>query len=221
MKNRDYREFAAGEIYHLYNRGNGKMDIFRNARDYEQFLLRLFVLLGASREDVDGDKLTDAKLRLRLAYFGKGTFELICYCCMPNHFHLALRQCAETPLSELILKLCTSYSMYLNRKYEHSGHVFQGRFMAVRIENDRQLKHLSAYIHLNPRVARLVNQAESWPHSSYSEYLGITDTHRCEKSVVLDQFRSHKAYEAFVEDSFEDIDARKMLRTQIEGLSFD
>lgn len=49
MGNRDYKEFAADEYYHIYNRGNDKMDIFRNTQDYLNFLERLCVLLGMPR----------------------------------------------------------------------------------------------------------------------------------------------------------------------------
>jgi len=41
MNNRDYKEFAKGEIYHIYNRGVGKMNIFKDEEDFKVFLFRL------------------------------------------------------------------------------------------------------------------------------------------------------------------------------------
>ena len=212
MNNRDYKEFAAGEIYHLYNRGNGKMDIFRDHQDYVNFLLRLSVLLGKPRGALAiGSDGATARLRLRLDYFDAGMFELVCYCAMPNHFHLLVQQCGDTPISTLMHKLATSYSMYFNAKYEHVGHLFQSRFRAVRVDDDRYLKHISAYIHLNPETAGLVKKAERWKYGSYPDYLGEREDAVCDKTKVLEQFKSVSAYRRYVEESAESIRLRKSL----------
>lgn len=212
MGNRDYKEFAADEYYHVYNRGNGKMDIFRDAQDYKNFLHRLCVLLGLPRGalGIESEIIT-TKLRLRLNSFDSGSFSLICYCIMPNHFHLLIRQNGDIPISKLILRLATSYSMYFNAKYGHVGHVFQDRFKAVRVANDKYLKHLSAYIHLNPKVAGLVTKIFDWKYSSYPDYIGIREDTTCDMRIVLEQFSSQNAYRKFVGKSFEDIKLRKKI----------
>ena len=225
---RDYKEFSTGEHYHLYNRGNDKMDIFRDAQDYSVFLQRLSMALGketqpaTSRAPLDqlcqGAPLTATapeRSRVRVTPFESGTFSLICYCLMPNHFHLLLRQEKDTPLSALLLKVLTSYSMYFNRKYQHVGHVFQDRFRAVHIGSDTQLKHISAYIHLNPKVATFVRDAAKWKYSSYPEYLTQDEREMCDKTIVLEQFRNARDYERFVQDSFEDIRERKNVAREL------
>ena len=214
MGNRDYKQFAAGECYHVFNRGNGKMDIFRDAQDYLNFLHRLFVLLGLPRGALGigiGSELMTAKLRLRLDSFDAGTFSLICYCLMPNHFHLLIGQNGDIPISKLILRLATSYSMYFNAKYAHVGHVFQDRFKAAHISHDTYLRHLSAYIHLNPKVAGLVKTTSDWEYSSYPSYIGKREDAVCDKNLILDQFTSLSAYGRFVENSFDDIKLRKQI----------
>ncbi|MDO8593515.1 MAG: transposase [bacterium] len=216
MGNRDYKEFAADECYHIYNRGNGKMDIFRNTQDYLNFLQRLFVLLEMPRGALGiGSEVSTSKLRLRLNSFDAGTFSLMCFCIMPNHFHLIIRQNGDIPISKLILRLATSYSMYFNSKYTHVGHVFQDRFKAVHIENDRYLRHLSAYIHLNPKVAGLVKATVDWRYSSYPEYICTREDAVCKKDVILDQFSSSKDYQRFVENNFDDIKLRERVASMI------
>ena len=212
MGYRDYKEFATGEYYHVFNRGNDKMDIFRDPQDYLHFLHRLCVLLGMPRGALGiGSELTDAKLRLRLDSFDAGTFSLVCYCIMPNHFHLLLGQNGDIPISKLILRLATSYSMYFNAKYAHVGHVFQDRFKAAHIANDKYLRHLSAYIHLNPKVAGLVKTTSDWKYSSYPDYIDKREDAVCDKSLILEQFTSMSAYQKFVEGSFNDIKLRKKI----------
>ena len=212
MSNRDYKQFAADECYHVFNRGNGKMDIFRDAQDYLNFLHRLCVLLELPRGALGmGSELAAAKLRLRLNSFDADTFSLICYCIMPNHFHLLIQQNSDIPISKLILRLATSYSMYFNAKYGHVGHVFQDRFKAVHVTGDNYLRHLSAYIHLNPKVAGLVKTTSDWKYSSYPDYTGKREDAVCDKNLILDQFSSMNAYQQFVEESFDDIKLRKKI----------
>ena len=47
-------------------------------------------------------------------------------------------------------KLTTSYSMYYNHKYKRTGSLFEGKFKSIHINDDRYMKYLFSYIHLNP-----------------------------------------------------------------------
>ena len=212
MSKRDYKEFSEGEWYHVFTRGNDKMDIFRDEQDYSVFMHRLRAALG-KETTVQGAPLhipqRNGRVQVRIMPFDVRAFSIAANCLMPNHFHFLIRQNTEVSVSKLFLKLLTSYSMYFNRKYDHVGHVFQDRFKAVHIEDDTQLKHVSAYIHLNPKVARLVRDLKKWPRSSYPEYFGEIVGGVCDTKAILEQFRNVREYEKFVEDSFEDILARK------------
>lgn len=109
MGNRDYKNFGAGEYYHIYNRGNGKQDIFLSQDDFNFFILKLnqnlFPIIYKQRY-------------FRSPPLPENCFSLICYCLMPNHFHLLIRQNKEITTSKLILRVCTSYSKYFNKKYD-------------------------------------------------------------------------------------------------------
>ena len=77
---------------------------------------------------------------------------------MPNHFHLYIsprRRLGDlgeetNSISVFVQKLCTSYSMYFNKKYKRTGKLFEGPFKAVHTKNDVQSKYIFSYIHLNP-----------------------------------------------------------------------
>jgi len=70
----------------------------------------------------------DRREGVRIKPFNAGEFTLICYCLMPNHFHLLLKQNGEIGIDKFMLKLMTSYSKYFNTRHKRIGHVFQGRF---------------------------------------------------------------------------------------------
>jgi REP element-mobilizing transposase RayT len=120
-----------GAFYHVMNRGNTGMNIFRSARDREKFL------------EYVGEAVKRYGIKVHT------------YCLMTTHYHFLI----ETPypnLSQAIKWINAGYSVYFNRKRRHFGHLFQGRFKAVLVDADEYLKHLSRYIHLNPVRARMV-----------------------------------------------------------------
>ena len=115
----------AGALYHVMNRGNRRERVFRKAADYALFLDRLG------------------------RYAGEFNVDVLCYCLMPNHFHLFLRTRAAN-LSRFMQSLLTSFTVFVNRREKSSGHIFQGRFKAQLVESDGYFATVSRYIHLNP-----------------------------------------------------------------------
>lgn len=172
MKNRDYKQFAKGSIFHVYNRGNNREDVFQDEEDFRAFLFRLGLGLGFESEELNEHPLTSVPYsRVRITNMKKNCFKIHSFCLMGNHFHLLIEQCSDLSISKLILKVCTSYSMFRNKKYRRIGHVFQDRFKAILIESDAQLMWTSAYIHMNPIKDRLVNHPSKYKWSSYNDYI--------------------------------------------------
>ena len=197
MRYRDYKIFRQDHDYHVYNRGVNKQDIFLDDDDRKSFIFRL-------RESLYPEYINSRRKPLP-----SGSFSLLSYCLMPNHFHLLVAQNLLTPVSELLRKVCTGYSKFFNKKHERVGHVFQDQYKAIRIDNDSYLTWVSAYIHQNPKIAGLVEKLEDYPWSSYVDYLGSRKGTLCTKDLVLGMFKSVEEYKKFVENSYEQIKQRK------------
>lgn len=138
--------FAHGEYYHLYNRGNSKQDIFRDYFDRVRFQNLLYVANGSVPfvfRQVQKDEAYEFERGNQLVHIGA-------YCLMPNHFHILLTPAVENGVQKFMLKLLTGYSMYFNKKYKHTGGLFEGRFKSRHTNTDEYLKYLFSYIHLNP-----------------------------------------------------------------------
>ena len=189
MKNRDYKQFGPGQYYHIYNRGNAKNEIFLDSEDFSFFIMRLQQNLFP---------LEKGSVRMRV--LPADSFSLISYCLMPNHFHLLLRQNADIPITKLLLKICTSYSIYFNKKYERVGHVFQDQYKQVAVDDNRYLIWLAAYMHQNPKVAGLIKNSSDNEWSSYREFLSGRQQ-LCEQSLILEQFKSLNDFKNFTEES--------------------
>lgn len=187
--------FVNGQIYHIFNRGSEKRIIFQSNRDRARFLKSLQYY-----------QLTDPKPRFsKFSLSGnkelkdKKVVEIFCYCLMPNHFHLLIRQLENDGISKLMSKFLNSYTKYFNTKYDRVGALMQGQFKAVLVESDEQFIHLSRYIHLNPVVSYIVKNLKDYPWSSYKEYIQDYEGF-CDKKEVLNFFKTPAAYEQFVLD---------------------
>lgn len=139
--------FAVGEYYHVYNRGNSKQKIFLDIKDYHRFIDLLYALNREERfnfsDSLKGISVYEDEQNSPLVSIGA-------YCLMPNHFHILITPKTEDGVSRFMQKLLTAYVMYFNGKYKRTGSLFEGKFKATYINNDRYLKYLFSYIHLNP-----------------------------------------------------------------------
>ncbi|MDP2648393.1 MAG: transposase [bacterium] len=110
--------------------------------------------------------------------------DILAYSLMPNHFHIVARQLAERGISIFMGKLCTGYSMYFNRKHDHSGTLFQGPFKSSHIDTDSYFLWSFAYAHLNP--LSLVEPEWSGKH--------IRDSLRAQKFLEKYRYSSYPDY---------------------------
>lgn len=187
--------FVNGQIYHIFNRGSEKRIIFQSNRDRSRFLKSLQYYQLADPKPRFSKFSLSGKKELK----NKKVVEIFCYCLMPNHFHLLIKQYEEGGISKFMSKFLNSYTKYFNTKYDRIGALMQGQFKAVLVESDEQLIHLSRYIHLNPLVSYIVKNLKEYPWSSYREYIQNYEGF-CDKKEVLNFFKTPVAYEQFVLD---------------------
>ncbi len=176
---------AANLFYHVYSRGNNKEQIYLEASNYQRFTSNLE--------------------RFRTSLY----FKIYAYCLMPNHFHLFL-QTGKVTLSKIMQILMTAYAMYINKKYARVGHVFQGRFQSIVVEKETYFLQVQRYIHLNPVIARIVNDPINYPWSSYKAFVtnNFDQLPKVETAEVLSHFSSNlsKQKELYKEFTLDGID---------------
>lgn len=98
-------------------------------------------------------------------------FAVLAWCLMSNHFHLVLRTGA-VPLWRSMRSIQGQFAMGFNRRHGLIGPVWQSRYKAKLVEDDRYLRRLVAYVHLNPVAAGIVTRPEAYPRSGHRELLG-------------------------------------------------
>jgi REP element-mobilizing transposase RayT len=114
-----------GAMYHVINRGNYRRDVFGTVGAAQAF------------EQVVGEACELHGWRLHA------------YVVMSNHYHLAV----ETPRANLVEGmhwLQSTFATRFNRLRQARGHLFQGRYQALLIEDATALSRVVDYIHLNP-----------------------------------------------------------------------
>lgn len=189
--------FVNGEFYHIYNRGLERKDIFTQRHDYSLFIDTFFYY------QIQNPKPRFSNFRQSKLFPvdpSKKIVDIICYCLMPNHFHLLVKQLKDGGITEFMRRFILSYIKYRNLKYKHQGPLLNGPFKAVRMETDEQLIHVSRYIHLNPLVSLLVKDLNFYSWSSYKTYTGLNNDPRLAKEEILNFFKSPQDYKKFVLD---------------------
>jgi len=172
--------YHPGHYYHIYNRGAHGLSVFREEDNY------VFVLQKAK------------------TYCHSLSLAPIAYCLMPNHYHFLIRQDGEHPAGLLPQRVFNSYSKAYNRRYEHSGTLFQGNYRMIAVEREEYLLHLCRYIHANPVIHGLVADVDGWPYSNYLEWVGERDGTLVDRDFVREFFPSPDEYPALVADYLAD-----------------
>ena len=171
---KDLLTWQAGMYYHIYNRGMSKSPIFREEANY------LFVL----------EKVKE--------YIKANHLSMIAYCLEPNHYHFLTRQDGEEPAGNLPQFVFNSYTKAYNKRYQHSGTLFEGRFRAKPIQTKSYLLHLCRYIHGNPVKDGLVADPAQWPYSNYLEWIGERNGSLVDKDFIKTQFGNADEYKIFL-----------------------
>lgn len=190
--------FLTNNFYHIFNRGVEKRKTFLHNRDYGRFLQTVYYYqFGGPKPKLS----TYTRFRLQNFNQNPKIVEINCYCLMPNHFHLLVKQIKDGGIHEFMSKLLNSYTKYYNTKHDRIGPLFQGQFKAVPIKNEFQLVQLSRYIHLNPLVSDVTKEYENYAYSSYPDYINSSVDHFITiASQVLSNFKSSQDYKDFVRD---------------------
>ncbi len=168
-----------GKVYHILNKSIAGFKIFSRKKDflrgietikYYQRNKQPFKLSRAIEIRKQKKKPLEKRMRKKLAGT-KMLVGIVCYCLMPTHIHLVLKQLQDKGISIFMNNVENSYTRYFNTSRDRKGPLWQGPFKNILVESDGQLYHLTRYIHLNPVTAYLVENPEDWQFSSYKEYL--------------------------------------------------
>ncbi len=191
------RLHVLGGLYHVILRGNAQQDVFFTASDRHFFY----------------DLLAEG-----VARFG---YRVHAFCLMSNHLHLVM-QVGDLELSAGMQNLSFRYTRYLNTRRKQAGHVFQGRFKAFLVDQDRYGLALVRYLHLNPVRARLAKLAGAYVWSSHRAYLGKEDLPWLTTDWVLGQFGerigpARQRFAAFVEAGARDGHSEVFYGGQADG----
>ena len=125
------------------------------------------------------------------------SLEIYAFVLMTTHYHLLL-QTRDANLSRAMQWLGVTYTRRFNDRHLRSGHLFQGRFKSILVENDAYVVKLSCYIHRNPLRAGLVKRLIDYKWSSYPVYAyGRRGPEWLKTDLILGHFSGEDARKAY------------------------
>ncbi len=143
---RQPRVHFPGAIFHVIARGNNEQPVFLFDEDKYMYL---------NRSEF---------------YQQKFFFRVFAYVLMDNHVHMII-QVKDKPLAKIMQGLQQSYTIYYNRKYQCTGHVFQQRYKAFLCQEDDYLLTLINIYHQNP-IRSGITTSPGYLWSSHNYYTG-------------------------------------------------
>ncbi|QNA82918.1 transposase [Sphingomonas sp. So64.6b] len=151
-----------GIPHHVTQRGNRRERVFFEDGDYALYL----------------DLLAEAAERSRVSIWG--------YCLMPNHVHIIAVPSDEDGLRRTFRYVHRHYTGYINARLRVTGHLWQGRFSSVAMDEAHLVSALR-YVTLNPVRAKLTERAEDWRWSSAGAHIAGESDHFVDVAPALDR----------------------------------
>ena len=164
-----------GLPYHVTQRGNRRGTTFFEEEDFR--IYRGLLAEAASR----------------------AATQVWAYCLMPNHVHLIVVPADPDGLRRTFANAHRRYAGMINARYRWSGHLWQGRFGAVAMD-ETHLLHAARYVALNPVRARLCDRAEEWLWSSAQAHLDRTNDELVDVAPLLERVGDFAAFLGTAED---------------------
>jgi REP-associated tyrosine transposase len=172
---RAWRIEYEGASYHILSRGNEQKDIFHDDQDRLLF----------------SETLGEMSERFEIDVFA--------YVLMGHHYQVLLKT-NRANLSKSMQWLGVTYTRRFNLRHFRSGHLFQGRFKSIIVQNDAYLMRLSCYIHRNPLRAGIVKRLAGYRWSSYRAYAyGDRAPEWLVTKQIFSQFKGTDKYKAYRE----------------------
>jgi putative transposase len=163
------RVVIPGIPHHVTQRGNGRHLTFFEQADYALYL----------------DLLAAAAARAHA--------EVWAYCLMPNHVHIVLTPSDEDGLWRTFGELHRRYTGYINARARTTGHLWQGRYGSVAMDEAHFVTALR-YVALNPVRAGLVKRPEQWAWSSTRALIAGEDDHVVTVAPALERVGDFAAF---------------------------
>lgn len=208
--------FENGEIYHIFNRGVDKRDIFIERDD----TARMYESLDLFNTEVPiGEIRNLSKLEKAERHSCNELVDIFGYCLNPNHIHLLLRQKIDGGISRFMHRIGSGYTRYFNEKYDRSGSLFQGQFKAEHIGDGDHLTYVTTYVNRNDEVHGIDHSNPvTGGFRGWEEYACGAGGLCTSKRQVLSKYPSVKAFVRESDSLLGEIRKNKQLKKERKNL---
>ncbi len=165
-------------FYHIISRGVERRNVFLDSEDFDKFL------------SIISNNLKEYSIILHS------------FCLMTNHYHLLI-ETTKRNISDVMKKINSFYSIYFNKKYNRTGHLWQGRFASYYLYDDIHFWYVAKYCERNPIKANMVKVIDQYKYQSFfiwknkTEYFNILKDSKIFDMTLLE-------YEDFIKSEIQE-----------------
>lgn len=163
------RTHIPNTIHHVIIRGNNRQKIFLNRSCFLKFL-----------------KIIEESIK-------KFDHKILSYCLMTNHVHMIIH-IHDDSLSNVMKNINFRYARWFNTEYKRIGHLFQGRYRSIAVNNEEYLINLFRYVHFNPVEAKMVLHVDHYSWTSHHHYLSEKESEWMEINLILDLIKNKSKF---------------------------
>lgn len=214
--------FAVNSFVHIYNRGNRKQPIVKDAKDRWHFLEMLYYFNNEASLPNTFREIRELSKSHSKAPFSwlpswpprKPIVKILTFALMDNHFHLLLKEIQDEGISLFMRKLGTGMANYFNVRYQETGRLFQGSYKAKAVDEEVYLQYMSVYIQVkNPfelypggikaaikNFDKALEFAGDYPYCSLGDYIGRRNSPILDKDLLCELFPTPKRYKEFARE---------------------
>ena len=160
---RPKRITLGGYAYHILNRANGRLRIFRKDADFEVFE----AILAEGLERVD--------------------MRICGYCIMSNHWHLLLWPRNDGDLSDYMRWVTLTHTQRYHASHGTAGigHLYRGRYKSFPVQGGSNCLTVLRYIEANPLRAEIVDRPNDYSWCSFAARKGLEKPFRISTGPIV------------------------------------
>jgi len=221
------KEYRNNSRYYIYSRAVAGRNVFEDEVDYLYFVSLMERYCGGIIKNQGLRYKSDRPYRIKrkISMTLKNEVKVLAYCLLRQGIYLLVWQKHKNGITQLLRRIITGYTMYVNKRHRQKGKLFSGAYRGVLVPSKEKLIYLSRWIHLLPKTKKVKRfglvesetnlEPEEYLYSSFGKYVNGVANEWFDTGPVMQPFEKLKVGRW---KSYSDFVGSKEIDNESEGI---